>query len=50
MKYCHSEVMKNQVRKTYFMCIFLVIAPKYFLEQLLKQKIKQRKSDRRFYE
>ena len=47
----HSGVMKNQVGKT-IMCIllYLVIAPRYFLERLFKQKIKDLKLDCLFYE
>ena len=51
MKYYRSEVMKNQVGKIKLMLIYLlhlVTASRYFLEQLLKQKIKKPQSDCRF--
>ena len=53
MKYYPSEITKTNLVKCSscaFYLLYLVIAPRYFLEQLLKQKIKELKSDCQFYE
>ena len=45
MKYYHSEIMKNEVVKTQFMCILFTgfgNCTTYFLEQLFQQNIKER--------
>ena len=43
-----TKLQKHSSRAFYL--LYLVIAPRYFLEQLFKQKIKELKSDSRFYE
>ena len=51
MRYYHSEKQsKTSKLEKHISCAFyLVIAPRYFLEQLFKQKIKELKSDCRSY-
>ena len=44
MKFYHSEVMKTKLEKHSSCAFYLVIALRYFLEQLFKRKIKEPKS------
>ena len=44
MKFYHSEVMKTKLEKHSSCAFYLVIALRYFLEQLFKRKIKESKS------
>ena len=45
MKYCHSEVMKNQVGKTQLSCPFyLVILSRYFLEHIVVIKAENKRA------
>ena len=52
VKYYHSEKRSkaNMLEKRISCVFYLVIAPRYFLEQLFKQKGKELKSDCRSYE
>ena len=52
VKYYHSEKRSkaNILEKRISSVFYLLIAPRYFLEQLFKQKVKELKSDCRFCE